>query len=26
MAASVDSRLWEISDIVEMIEAYEKSN
>ncbi len=26
MAADVDSRLWEIKDIVEMIEAYENSN
>ncbi len=26
MAAGVDSRLWEIKDIVEMIAAHEKSN
>ena len=26
MAASVDNRLWEIKDIVAMIEAYENSN
>jgi hypothetical protein len=26
MAAGVDGRLWEINDIVEMIDAYEKSN
>lgn len=26
MAAGVDSRLWELKDVVEMIAAYEKSN
>jgi hypothetical protein len=26
MAAGVDTRLWEIKDIVEIIEAYENSN